>query len=771
VHFQCSHCAAIVEIEDSDAGQAVACGECGGVVVVPATRFSAGAVIGDFVLQKELGQGGMGVVYLARQLSLDRLCALKVLNARFAADANYVSDFIREARAAAQLNHPGIVQAYAVGEDEGIYYFAMEYVQGTTMKQMLALSGRLAPDRALEMIAQVNTALEFAWQHQKLVHRDIKPDNIMLTESGQVKLADLGLARPAADLMDQAAEDIMGTPQYISPEALLQKPQDNRSDIYSLGATLYHAITGRFPYLGDNAVEFAQKHLTERLLPPNKVMADIPEPLSRLVELMMTKRPEHRYANSTELAKDIALVKEGKMPERRLVPDAQRPLPVEGLSSRRKLRIGPGGKPAAPPIGRPLVAKKRLPLKVILWLFGGGVGLLAAVAITLLIVGLIERSKTPEQKELDRLRKSMTKAQYQGYLAFQQAAQLKKPAAEVLGAARAFLAAHGATLPAEVQAALAERTAPFEETELESLRQAAHARQVTAWNAELRRRAEQEQRRAEADAAEAERLRQQEAERLRQEEAKRQQELRLAELKGRQPTIRDQAIDFGRDNRFGDAITLFRKYASDARGAAELVAWADRQVQVQEQAEKFLDLLVDQERAVKAKPYNLAELGYRVGQLRLLTRGRCSFAVERVDPRTFARTPVTIELAMGDIPTGVLVEMGRAAASARQMPAAESNLLTAAYLAARGDFTSLPAIRQLLAAAERELASFLLADLAAAEPLMTEKEFSRKLIEFKAKAREGDRPAALRLARELRDRFTDRWPEIQEEVTEALKSM
>ena len=332
MRFQCPNCQGIVAIEDNEAGQAVACGHCSRAVVVPATRFSPGAVISDFVIAKELGKGGVGVVYLAKQLSLARMVALKILNPRFSADQEYVADFVREARAAALLNHPNIVQAYAVGEEEGVFYFAMEYVEGMTLKQVLALSGRLPVERAVAIITQINAALDFAWTNQKLVHRDIKPDNIIFTDDGRVKLADLGLARRAADILKEQTEEVMGTPQYISPEALLQKPLDNRSDIYSLGATFYHAITGRFPYSGDTAAEIARKHLTERLGHPKTIVGEIPESVSLVIEIMMAKRPEHRYADSAELARDLDLIRHKKMPKHSLSPQAQSPIDIgQGL--------------------------------------------------------------------------------------------------------------------------------------------------------------------------------------------------------------------------------------------------------------------------------------------------------------------------------------------------------------------------------------------------------------------------------------------------------
>lgn len=364
MNFQCIHCKLINAVDDSDAGQAVTCGHCEKTVVVPATRLSGGAVINDFVIEKELGKGGVGTVYLARQMSLDRPVALKVLHSRYCDDKEFQDDFIREARAAAQLNHPNIVQAYAVGEDEGIYYFAMEYIEGTTLKQVLANATRIVVDRALSIINDVNSALDFAWTSQRLVHRDIKPDNIMLLDSGRIKLADLGLARKAGDLLDQEAEEVMGTPQYISPEQLMLKPLDCRSDIYSLGATLYHTVTGRFPYLGDTASEIARKHLTEPLTSPSSVVPDLSPAVSTLIEIMMAKRPEHRYSDGAELKRDLELVMKGQFPQKPLSPDSQVPLALDGEAAAGAPGHSSSGAPgsrtvAGKPGGRRLLVRSK----------------------------------------------------------------------------------------------------------------------------------------------------------------------------------------------------------------------------------------------------------------------------------------------------------------------------------------------------------------------------------------------------------------------------
>jgi serine/threonine protein kinase len=258
-----------VAVDNSDLGIDVQCGHCGEVVTVPYSRVTTGAVIADFIILEELGRGGMGIVYLTHQISLDRPAALKVLSDTYANNAEFVVNFIKEARAAAKLNHPHIVQAYAVGEDEGIFYFAMENIDGETMKQVLKRKKVIPVDEAILIIQQIAEALDYAWKEQKLIHRDIKPDNIMITKNGRGKLADLGLSRVAGELDDSDDDEVMGTPQYISPEHLTGAPMDVRSDIYSLGATLFHLITGKFPFEGRTATEIARKHLEEKLVPPH----------------------------------------------------------------------------------------------------------------------------------------------------------------------------------------------------------------------------------------------------------------------------------------------------------------------------------------------------------------------------------------------------------------------------------------------------------------------------------------------------------------------
>ncbi len=305
IRFQCPHCSGIIASETWEPGAATECAYCSKPVNMPSERLAPGMMLGDFLIIRKHGAGGMGIVYFAHQLSLDRPAAIKVLNAEFAKDTESVKAFIREARSAAKLNHPNIVQAYAVGEEDGIFYFAMEFIDGKTMKEVLQEEKKLDPRRAATVIMHAANALDCAWREQKIIHRDIKPDNIMQCKNDRIKLADLGLSGVFGDDANDESEEVVGTPQYISPEQLTGVVTDTRSDIYSLGATFYHLITGQFPYNGENTDEIARQHVYGTLTPPKSVDSNIPQKLNDIIVKMMAKKPEERYQNCADLAKDL----------------------------------------------------------------------------------------------------------------------------------------------------------------------------------------------------------------------------------------------------------------------------------------------------------------------------------------------------------------------------------------------------------------------------------------------------------------------------------
>ena len=342
MRFQCNHCRALLELDDVQPGEIVQCPTCLSPVAVPESVTSPRALLGDFVIKNLIGNGGMGTVYLAHQITLDRDVALKVLHADFSDDTAFIQNFINEARAAANLNHPNIVQAVAVNCDEGRWYFAMEYINGSTLKQMLAQNGRIPEHQMLGIASEIVSALKYAWKEKQIVHRDIKPDNIMMTADGHAKLADLGLARKITELHEDGSTELFGTPQYIAPELLSGATPNAASDIYSLGATLYHALSGRFPFIADTPISIANLHVTAPLVPLKDVAPDISEPVSRLVDIMMAKSPEERYQDYDVLEQDIQRVANGEMP---ILQSADDTAKSDGAQATEQTATSKHGKP------------------------------------------------------------------------------------------------------------------------------------------------------------------------------------------------------------------------------------------------------------------------------------------------------------------------------------------------------------------------------------------------------------------------------------------
>ncbi len=276
----------------------------------------SGQQIPGYSVIGKLGAGAMATVFKAKQLSLDRTVAIKVLPRRFSNNADFIRRFYAEGRAAAALNHPNIVQAFDVGQAGEFHYFVMEYVEGSTVHDLVAERKRLDEQTALEIIMQVAEALEHA--HERgLIHRDVKPKNIMLTTSGVAKLADMGLARAVTDIEAAEAEagKAFGTPYYISPEQIRgEKEITPAADIYSLGATLYNMVTGNVPFDGKSPAEVMKRHLKAELTPPDHVNPKLSAGISQVIEMMMAKDVRERYQNCRDLLTDLKAVKRGEDP-------------------------------------------------------------------------------------------------------------------------------------------------------------------------------------------------------------------------------------------------------------------------------------------------------------------------------------------------------------------------------------------------------------------------------------------------------------------------
>ena len=266
----------------------------------------------------KLGAGAMAIVYKAKQLSLNRTVAIKVLPQRFSENPEYVERFYKEGQAAGKLNHNNIVQAFDVGEAGGYHYFVMEYVEGRTLYDDLSAGKIFSEDQALNIITQVARALAHA-HACGLIHRDVKPKNIMINTEGVVKLADMGLARETADIEAAKTEagKAYGTPYYIAPEQIRGELDiDGRADIYGLGATFYHLVTGRVPFMSEDPADVMRKHLREQLIPPDHINTSLSAGVSELIEVMMAKRREDRYSSAEELLTDLDAVREGQPPLR-----------------------------------------------------------------------------------------------------------------------------------------------------------------------------------------------------------------------------------------------------------------------------------------------------------------------------------------------------------------------------------------------------------------------------------------------------------------------
>ncbi len=263
----------------------------------------------------KVGAGAMAFVYKAKQLSLNRTVAIKVLPRRFTENPEYVQRFYKEGQAAGKLNHPNIVQAIDVSEAGGYHYFVMEFVEGKTIADDIA-EGAFGENEAIDVIIQVTHALAHAHSHG-LVHRDVKPKNIMINQQGVVKLADMGLARETTDIEAAQSEagKAYGTPYYIAPEQIRGKIDiDGRADIYGLGATFYHMVTGQVPFTGDDSSEIMKKHLREKLIPPDHINTLLSAGVSEVIEIMMAKRREDRYTNVEELLVDLEALRDGHAP-------------------------------------------------------------------------------------------------------------------------------------------------------------------------------------------------------------------------------------------------------------------------------------------------------------------------------------------------------------------------------------------------------------------------------------------------------------------------
>jgi beta-lactam-binding protein with PASTA domain len=333
-------------------------------------------------LVKPLGSGGMADVFLAHDNILDRDVALKVMSTRYAEDEEFVERFKREAQSAAALSHPNIVSIFDRGASEdGTYYIAMEYLPGGTLKDHILKRGALPPRMAAAVALQIAEALQAA--HKRgVIHRDIKPHNILITESGDVKVTDFGIARAASSSTMTRTGSILGTAHYISPEQAMGEPVGPASDLYSLGVVLYEMLTGELPYDADTPLGIAMKHVNGRLRPPEEVDPSIPAGISAVTVRLLTKDAADRYASDAELIQDLERVASGLEPANATTEMMTRLMPATAPT-----RVGP----PPPPYGGRRNKKRRRNLPLILAL----VVLLLLVPLALAGYKLLQQEKVP----------------------------------------------------------------------------------------------------------------------------------------------------------------------------------------------------------------------------------------------------------------------------------------------------------------------------------------------------------------------------------------
>jgi predicted Ser/Thr protein kinase len=338
-----------------------------------------------------LGAGGMAEVFEGRDRLLARRVAIKVLQAQFVRDPSFLIRFKREAQAAASLNHPNIVGVYDTGSEDGTHFIVMEYVDGRTLKEVIRAEGPLYPERAAEICADVCSALVAA-HARGLIHRDIKPGNVMLTPDGKVKVMDFGIARATTSETITQTAAVVGTAQYISPEQAQGQTVDYRSDLYSLGCCLYEMLTGTVPFTGATPVAIAYRHVREDPTPPRMLNADVPAPLEAICLKAMAKLPDNRYQTAAEFQSDLERFRNGQ-------PVQATPL-LDAAATTQAIPRGDGGADPTAMLGGATAADYAEPYEEerrtsVGWIVVSVLALLAVGAAAFFITRALTSAETP----------------------------------------------------------------------------------------------------------------------------------------------------------------------------------------------------------------------------------------------------------------------------------------------------------------------------------------------------------------------------------------
>src|SRR5689334_6430051 len=306
---------------------------------------------GRYRIVRKLGTGGVADVYLAEDQELGRRVAIKILNDRHAADDSFVERFRRGAKKAGRLPHPDIVSGYDRGTAEGTYYIAMEYLDGRSLKELIVSRGPAPVKTSVEYARQILAAVGFAHRHG-IVHRDIKPHNVLVGPEGRLKVTDFGIARSGASQMTEVGS-IIGTAQYLSPEQARGAPVDQTSDVYSVGVVLFELLTGQVPFTGETPLEIAMKHLSEPPKPPSELRPEVPHDLDAVVMRALAKDPAQRYGSAEEMDADLARVARGVAVSRETEDAMTQVLAGAGINSAQTMVQRPHAvAPPAPPVYR-----------------------------------------------------------------------------------------------------------------------------------------------------------------------------------------------------------------------------------------------------------------------------------------------------------------------------------------------------------------------------------------------------------------------------------
>ncbi len=341
-------------------GQTLPCPKCDNIITVPLTKVASGTIVAGFKVEKLLGEGGMGEVWLARQVAMDRTVALKILSPKLACNEAFVGRFLKEVKLSAKLDHPNIITAYDGGEDKGVYYLAVSFVDGIELQEKLAKDKIIPEKEALGYIRGVASALDYAWKEFNILHRDIKPGNIMIDKNGVAKLMDMGISKSTKDTDDHALTmtgTVVGTPYYMSPEQGMAEPDiDFRADMYSLGATLYHLVTGVVPFDAETTMAVLSKHITAPLPPAKSRNPKLSDAVSNLLDKLMAKKKDDRFQDWAGALAAIDDILESNASGKSAVPD--RKLKISGMPG-RPTTPPPMGKARLPSIAKP--SKPNLP--------------------------------------------------------------------------------------------------------------------------------------------------------------------------------------------------------------------------------------------------------------------------------------------------------------------------------------------------------------------------------------------------------------------------